>query len=72
MIANKCCDFLRGQRGGGFVHDDDPRVDRQGLGNLDRLLLGDGQFATARLRIDRQPELLKEPLCLLLLLAPPG
>ncbi len=59
-------DLLGGQGGGGLIHHDNPRVDGQRLGNLHRLLLGHRQLATARCRIDRQAELLKELLSLLL------
>ena len=32
-----------GEAGGGLIHDDEPGVQGEGLGNLDELLLGDGQ-----------------------------
>ena len=34
--------FGTGQRAGGFVEDKDPGVLREGLGDFDELLLGDG------------------------------
>ena len=69
---HQVCDFLGRQRRGRFVHDEDPRVDQQGLGDLDHLLLGDGQRAAARLRIDGQAELLEQLARLLLFLRSPG
>ena len=40
------------QRRGRLVHDQHARVERQRLGDLDHLLLGDGQAADDRARID--------------------
>ena len=40
--------LLGRQAGRGFVHDQQPRVDRQGFGDLDQLLLADGQVADQR------------------------
>ena len=53
-------DFLQRQRGARFVHHDDPSILRQRLGDLDDLLLGDGQRAADRLGIERHAESLEE------------
>ena len=49
-LGAQCRDHLEepldlgvGQGGGGLVHDDDPRVEGQGLGDLDDLLVGHGE-----------------------------
>ena len=50
-------DLGGGQGRGGLVHHDDPGVQGQGLGDLDDLLVGDGQPAAdaARVELDPQP-----------------
>jgi hypothetical protein len=48
------------QRGGGLVHDDHPRVQRQGLADLDHLLVGDGQAAGGPRRVQRHAEALED------------
>jgi hypothetical protein len=48
------------QRRGRLVHDQHPGVVRQRLGDLDHLLLGDGEFAHAPPRIERQFQPLDE------------
>ena len=42
-----------GQRGGRLVHHDDPGLQRQRLGDLDDLLVGDGQPAADPARVER-------------------
>ena len=44
-LAEQLLDLVGRQRGGGLVHDQHPHVERDGLGDLDRLLGGDGQAA---------------------------
>ena len=46
-----------GQRGIGLVHDDQPGVGRQRLGDLDQLALGNGQVADGGARGDIQAHL---------------
>ena len=46
-----------GQRGIGLVHDDQPRVGRQRLGDLHQLPLGNGEVADGGARGDIQPHL---------------
>ena len=45
------------QGGGGLVHDQQPRVERDGLGDLEDLLVGDrqAQRGTARVDVDAEP-----------------
>ena len=43
-----------------LVHDQNARVDRQCLGNLDDLLLADGQILDEPIRIDVRPESLQQ------------
>ncbi len=45
-------DLAAGQRGGRLVHDQDAGVERQGLGDLDDLLVGDRQTACGLLRVE--------------------
>ena len=54
----------RRQRRGRLVHDQDARVERQRLGDLDELLLADAQARDPRLRVEVDPEPLEQ--------APPG
>ena len=61
MIANRAVDFLQRQRGTWLVHDNDPRVLRQSLGDFDDLLLGNGQRSAHGLRIERHTKSLEEP-----------
>jgi hypothetical protein len=44
------------ERGGRLVHHDDPRLQRDGLADLDDLLVRDGQPAGDPRRIERDPE----------------
>src|SRR5690606_28285818 len=53
-------DLLRGERRGGLVHDEDPRVDREGAGDLDDLLLAHAQVAHERSGIHVQAHLLEQ------------
>jgi hypothetical protein len=50
-------DLGRAQRRGRLVHHDDPRLPRDGAGDLDQLLLGHPQLADRCLRIDPQTQL---------------
>ena len=50
-----------GQRGGRFVEDDDARVRRDGPGDRDHLLLGDGEGAHGYRRIERHAQLGEQP-----------
>ena len=53
--ANDAEERLRlalGQSGGGFVEDQHPAVERQRLGDLDQLLVGDRQVTHQRSRVD--------------------
>ena len=45
-----------GQRRGRLVHDDDPGVDAQRLGDLHQLPLGDAQLLDRGLRVDREAD----------------
>ena len=49
-------DLDRGQRGGRLVHDQHPRVERQRLGDLDDLLVGDRQPAGGAGRVQGDAE----------------
>ena len=53
-------DLLPGERGAGLVHHDDPRPLGEGLGDLDHLLLGDGQRADRRFGIDADADAVEE------------
>ena len=59
-----------GQGGGRLVHDDEPGIEREGLGDLDHLLLGDGEGADDRARIEVHSELVEQIGGLLAQLAP--
>ena len=50
------CDLRRSQRRGGLVHDDDPGIERQRLGNLHDLSLGDRQLAAGDVGINLDSE----------------
>ena len=52
--------FRRRERGGRLVHDQDPRVERQRLGDLDQLLLADPELRDATLRVDLDAEPLQQ------------
>ena len=54
--AEEMVDLLLGQRGGGLVHDDDLRVVRERLGDLDHLHLRNRQIGhlLARIHVDAQ------------------
>jgi len=52
--------FLGGERGGGFIHDENAGVEADGFGDFDGLLLGDGEIGDARLGIDRDVEAVEE------------
>ena len=52
--------FRRRQRRGRLVHDEDARVERQRLGDLDELLLADAQPGDPRLRVELDPEPLEQ------------
>ena len=51
----------RGQRRGRLVHDQDPRLERQRLGDLDELLLADAQPRDPRLRVELDAEPVEQP-----------
>ncbi len=52
--------LARGQRGGGLVEHQDARLAVQRAGDLDHLLLGDGQAADGRARPERRAEALQD------------
>ena len=49
-----------GQRGGGFVHDQDVRAEGERLGDLDHLLLGDGEAGDPGPRVELDVQLLEQ------------
>lgn len=53
-------DLARLQRGGGFVHDDDLGVDRDGAGEGDHLLGADAQGVQGPLRVDAYAETVEQ------------
>ena len=55
-VALRC-----GERGSRFVHHQDPRVERQRLGDLDQLLFADAQLRHAALRVDFDSEPCEQP-----------
>jgi hypothetical protein len=59
-----------GQGRGRLVHDHEPGVEREGLGDLDHLLLGHRQGADDRSRVQMHPELVEQIGGLLAKLAP--
>jgi hypothetical protein len=58
--AEQALDLDTGQRGGGLVHDDDARVERERLRDLDDLLVGDREAAGRAARVDRDAEALEQ------------
>ena len=54
--AEQLLDLGRGERRGRLVHDDEARLHRQRARDLDHLLLGDGEIADQRHRIDVEPD----------------
>ena len=56
-------DLLRRERGRRLVHHDDSGVDRQRLGDLDHLLLGNAQVATRNVGVDRDADPSEELPC---------
>ena len=54
------------QGGGGFVHDDQARIQGKGLGNFHHLRLGDAQAGQADVRIDVYPQAVEHLFGLLL------
>ena len=59
-------DLVRGERRGRLVEDQDARLDRQRLGDLDQLLVGHRQAADRRADVELDVELLEQRL------RPPG
>ena len=53
-------DLVGGERGGRLVEDEDARLDRQRLGDLDQLLVGHRQAADRRADVDLDVELLEQ------------
>ena len=53
-------DFLRRQSGAGLVHDQDAGVGRQGLGDLDDLLLGHREIAAKAVGVDGHADAAKQ------------
>ena len=49
-------DLVTRERGGGLVHDEDLRVEHQGLADLDDLLVGHGEGTHGGTRVDRRVE----------------
>ena len=58
--AEQALDLDRRQGGGRLVHHDHPRVERQRLGDLDELLLGDREPARDPIRVERHAEALED------------
>src|SRR5574337_1574833 len=56
--AGEIGDLGLAQGGGRLVHDDEPRLHRKRAGNLDELLLGDGEIAHQRHRVALQADAL--------------
>ena len=56
MTSNSRSDLDAGQRGRRLVHHEHPRVERQRLGDLDDLLVGDRQAAREAGRVERDTE----------------
>lgn len=52
--------FAAGERGGRLVHDQDPGVEGEGLGDLHDLLVGDGQAARGLLGVEVDAEAREE------------
>ena len=58
--AEQALDLDGRQRGRRLVHHDHPRVERQRLGDLDELLLGDREAARDPIRVERDAEALED------------
>ena len=58
--AEELVDLRIGQRGRRLVHDQDGGVERERLGDLDHLLLGDGQCRGPLAGIEAETQLLEE------------
>jgi len=56
----KLLDFLVGQGGGGFVHDDDAGVDRKRAGDGDKVLVGDAKIAKPHVGIDLRTDAMQD------------
>ena len=54
--AEEALAFGRGEGGGGLVHDEDAGVEREGLGDLDELLLAHAQAGDAGVGVEVDPE----------------
>ena len=57
--AEQALDFALGQRGGRLVHHDDPRISREGAGDLHHLLLADREVADRHHRVEVEVEVLQ-------------
>ena len=68
--AEQLVNFLRCQRRGWLVHDQDPGVDGKRLRNLNHLLLGDRKVSDCLARGDVDAQIVENPLCLRLHAAP--
>ena len=53
--------FRRRESGRGLVHDQDPRIQRQRLGDFDQLLLANPELRDATLSVDNDAEPLQKP-----------
>ena len=54
--GEQALDLVRGQRGGGFIHHDDARLESERLRNLHELLLRGGEPAARGIQIDLHAE----------------
>ncbi len=60
-LTEQAIDLVGGERRGRLVHDQNPHVERNRLGDLDCLLAGDGESGGGEARVDLDVELGEDP-----------